>query len=267
MVSFTAHGLPLLAVIALWFGSTALILWLDSRPTSSFGRSLAWSGAAAIGGAILLAFTLGDTGSHAAYLSFVGALAIWGWHELSFLTGVVAGPNRAPCPPRLTGWPRFRAAAATLIHHELALAATAILLLALSWGRANPTGAIAFALLFLLRLSTKLNIFLGVPAFAAELLPPRLAYLRSYFTCAPMTAFFPLSLLAACGAAAWFATGALAAHGGEAVAASLLFALAALGIVEHLFLVLPLRDAALWRWARSAAAADGVTTAPVRHHD
>ena len=253
-MTFTAHGLPLLVVAALWFGSTALVLWLDSRAPSSFGRSLTWSGIVAIGGVLLLAITVDDTGIGAAYLSFAGALAIWGWHELSFLTGVVAGPNRAPCPPRLAGWARFRAAAATLIHHELAMAATAVLLLALAWGHANPTGAIAFALLFCLRLSTKLNIFLGVPAFADELLPPHLGYLRSYFTKAPMTVFFPLSLLAAGATAAWFATTALAADGGVAVAMSLLFTLAALGVVEHLFLVVPVREAVLWRWARSGAA-------------
>jgi hypothetical protein len=33
------------------------------------------------------------------------------------------------------------------------------------------------------------------------------------------------------------------------VGAALLFALAALGALEHLFLALPLRDGALWRWA------------------
>ena len=257
MVSFTAHGLPLIVVAALWFGSTGLVLWLDSRAPSSFGRSLAWSGIVAIGGALLLAFTVDDAGVGAAYLSFAGGLAIWGWHELSFLTGVVAGPNRAPCPPRLAGWARFRAAAATLIHHEVAMAATALLLLALAWGHTNPTGAYAFALLFVLRLSAKLNIFLGVPSFADELLPPHLAYLRSYFTKAPATAFFPVSLLAAAATAAWFAATALTAltaAGGAAVGASLLFALAALGLVEHLFLVMPVRDAALWRWARSGTA-------------
>ena len=253
MVSFTAHGLPLLVVAGLWFGSTALVLWLDSRAPSSFGRSLAWSGIVATGGALLLGLTVDDTSIGAAYLSFAGALAIWGWHELSFLTGVVAGPNRAPCPPRLTSWARFRAAAATLIHHELAMAATAALLLALAWGRTNPTGAYAFALLFGLRLSAKLNIFLGVPAFADELLPPHLGYLRSYFTKAPATPFFALSLLAATGAAGWFAAQALTSEGGAAVGASLLFTLAALGVVEHLFLVMPVRDAALWRWARSGA--------------
>ena len=254
MVTFAGHGLPLLVVAALWFGGTALVLWLDSRAPSSFGRSLAWSGGVAIGGALLLAWTVSDPGPGAAYLSFAGALAIWSWHELSFLTGVVTGPNRSACPPRLRGWPRFRAAAATLIHHEVAMAATAALLLALSWGRANPIGAFAFALLFLLRLSAKLNIFFGVPAFADELLPPHLGYLRSYFTKAPITPFFPLSLLAMGIAATWFATTALAADGGAAVGASLLFALAALGIIEHLFLVVPVREAVLWRWARSRAA-------------
>ena len=35
----------------------------------------------------------------------------------------------------------------------------------------------------------------------------------------------------------------------EAVRASLLFAMAALGVLEHVFLALPFRDGALWGWA------------------
>ncbi|MGQ3045120.1 MAG: DUF3623 family protein, partial [Brevundimonas aurantiaca] len=34
-----------------------------------------------------------------------------------------------------------------------------------------------------------------------------------------------------------------------AVSATLVFTLAALGSLEHLFLALPFRDGALWRWA------------------
>ena len=252
-MSFAEHGLPLIVVAALWFGSTGLVLWLDSRPPATFGRSLAWAGASAIAGALVLALTADDAGASAAYLSFAAALAIWGWHELSFLTGVVTGPNRGPCPPGARGWPRFRAAAATLIHHEIALALTAVLLAGLAWGRANPTGALTFALLFALRLSAKLNLYLGVPAIAAELLPPHLGHLHSYFARAPINALFPFSLVGAIAAAAWFARTALASEGGAAVSASLLFALAALGVVEHLFLIIPFREAALWRWARSEA--------------
>jgi hypothetical protein len=55
-----------------------------------------------------------------------------------------------------------------------------------------------------------------------------------------------LSLIGSIALAAWL--GQRAATTGEAGAA-LLFALAALGALEHLFLALPLRDSALWRWA------------------
>ena len=54
-------------------------------------------------------------------------------------------------------------------------------------------------------------------------------------------------------ALAWL--GALAAETsgpGASVAASLLFAMAALGALEHLFFALPLRDGALWGWAIAA---------------
>ena len=67
-MTFAAHGLPLLVVAALWFGGTALVLWLDSRAPSSFGRSLAWSGGVAIGGALLLAATVDDPSVGAASL-------------------------------------------------------------------------------------------------------------------------------------------------------------------------------------------------------
>ena len=81
----------------------------------------------------------GDASASAAYVGFAAAIVIWGWHEMSFLMGVVAGPNREPCPPDATGWRRFAAATATVIHHELALAATAIMLFALTWGEPNQS--------------------------------------------------------------------------------------------------------------------------------
>ena len=173
---------------------------------------------------------------------------------MGFLMGAVTGPRRAACPPHARGWTRFRLATATVIHHELALAATAVLLLALSWGEPNRTGAATFALLFALRLSAKLNIFLGVPSFGDELLPAHLAYLKSYCGARATNPLMPVSFAATIALAGWLAAAALASDGGAAVSASLLFALAALGVLEHLFLVLPLKDAALWRWAAPAGA-------------
>ena len=248
------HLLPMLATLLLWFASTALIVWLDSRSPRTFRFSLALGALIALGGIAAVATTAADDGIAAAYISFAGALAVWGWHEMSFLMGAVAGPRRLPCPPTARGWTRFRLATATVIHHELALAGTAILLLAVSWGAPNQTGAAAFALLFALRLSAKLNIFIGVPSFGDELLPAHLAYLKSYFGRRPSNPLMALSLAASVGLTGWLAAVALAADGGAAVSASLLFALAALGVLEHLFLLMPLRDAALWRWALPAGA-------------
>ena len=238
--------LPSLATLGLWFASTALIVWLANRPRETFGRSLTLGGIAGVTGLLLIVATADMATPSGHYAAFAGALLVWGWHEFAFLTGAVSGPRRAPLAGE-RGWPRFRAATAALIHHELALAATAALLLALSWGDANPVGAQAFGVLLVLRLSAKLNIFLGVPNLSDELLPSHIHYLKSYFGPARLHPALVLSLLGSAALALWFGARALDALGD--VGAALLCALAALGALEHLFLALPLRDGALWRWA------------------
>jgi putative photosynthetic complex assembly protein 2 len=95
-----------------------------------------------------------------------------------------------------------------------------------------------------MRLSTKLNIFLGVSNLSSELLPPHLAYLRSHFRKAHMNPLFPLSLLASTALLIH-----LGARAGSDTGTALLFALAFLGVIEHLFMMLPVRDADLWKWA------------------
>jgi len=249
------HLLPFLATILLWFASTALIVWLANRPRATYRASLRAAGAAAVGGLLLILATLERTDAWAAYASFIGALAIWGWEELAFLTGAVSGPRRAPVSAGASGRRRFAEATAAIIHHELALAAVVLLLAVLSWNAANPTGAVAFALLFAMRLSAKLNIHIGVPNLSDEVLPGHLEHLRSYFRRRPLGPALLLSVAATLALAAWLGVRAVAAPaGGEAVAASLIFALAALGALEHLFLALPVRDGVLWRWAIPARA-------------
>ncbi len=241
------HGLPLLYVVMLWFMSTALVVALDHRARAQ--KVLSFAGAAACAALAVIGLLAPSSDAFAAYASFTAALVIWGWHELSFLTGAVTGPRHAPLPDGAKGWTRFRLSAATVIHHELALAVTLLLLVIISRGLPNQTGAAAFAILFAMRLSTKLNIFLGVPNFASDILPPPLAYLKSYFRKARFNALMPLSLIA--GAALTFALGSMAidAPGDAAIGYTLLATIAALGVVEHLFLVLPIGDTALWRWA------------------
>jgi putative photosynthetic complex assembly protein 2 len=247
MVSATAHGLPLLYVVMLWFFSTALVVALDHRARGPLALGL--SGGAACAAVAVIALLAPSTDAFAAYASFTAAFVIWGWHELSFLTGAVTGPRRAPLPEEASGWTRFRLSAATVIHHEIALATTLVVLAIVSHGLPNFSGVAAFAILFAMRLSTKFNIFMGVPNFSSEMLPPQLTYLKSYFRTARFNMFMPISLILGAGLICWLGSKALAATGDAATAWSLLTGLALLGVVEHLFLVLPIGETALWRWA------------------
>ena len=250
-ISWAEHGWPLVYAGVLWFVATGAVLALDSRGSAGFGRSLILTGTLACIGLVAVAYTADDPSPLAAYVAFTAALLIWGWHELAFLTGAAAGPRREALPAGTAGWQRFRLSAATLIHHEIALALTLAFLVGLSWHGANPVAAQAFGLLFAMRLSTKLNIFIGVPHFDSSMLPPHLAYLGSYFRARPVGPAMAGSLAALAALAVWLGVRATGLGGGAAVGGSLIFALVALGLLEHLFLCLPLQDAALWRWAKA----------------
>jgi putative photosynthetic complex assembly protein 2 len=260
VVSWSGHIVPFIVTVAIWFVATGLIAWADNRERATFSTSLLIGSIAGIAGLLVILASSLSTQMWAVYLSFIGALMVWGWHELSFLTGASAGPRRGPSDPSLTGLARFRQAAATVMHHEVALAVTALLLISLSWNVPNQIGATVFVLMFGMRLISKINLFVGVPNSTSEMLPDQLAYLKTYFGPNRMTVLLPVSIAAIAGATVWFAKLALAAPVGSAemVGASLITTLALLGVLEHLFLALPFRDGMLWGWAlpkRRAAAA------------
>ncbi len=240
---------PILATLALWWISTGAVLVLGERSQTARHVAFAMVSALALAGLAGLWLIRDLTTPMAAYAGALSALAIWAWHEMSFLFGHISGPNKAPCPPGLSGWARFRAAAATLIHHEIALAATVVLLGAMSWGADNAVAFQIFGLLFVLRLSSKLNLFFGAPHIANGFLPRRLSYLHSYFSPKPAGWFFVASAGAIAALAGVLLWGAItAATPFEAAALALLGALTALGALEHAFLALPVPDSALWRW-------------------
>ena len=240
---------PLLFATVLWFVATGFVLWLDRLPSSTWPASI-------VGATIASGFAMGGiiatapmTGSAAAYAAFACALVLWGWHELSFLMGFVTGPNRAACPPGVTGWHRFRLAAATLIHHEVAMFVTVLVIAAATWGQPNQTATVTFVLLFVMRLSAKFNIFAGVPHLSTEMMPDHMRYLASYFRIRPPRLFYVLSLAAIVALAAWLGNAALNARGGLATGYALAFALVLLAFIEHGFLVVPWQDSSLFRWA------------------
>lgn len=234
------------SVVGAWWLSTGLVLLLQARARSLLRVGLTSS--VALTGAAALVWSSAQDTSLGAYVGFGAALAVWGWHELAFLTGVLTGPRKAPCPPHLRGVERFRAATATLIHHEIALAATGLLLVALTWDAPNQAGPATFGVLWLMRISAKLNLFVGVPHANTALVPAHMRYLITYFGPARLSAWLPLSLCAVTGLAALV----VPAVGSTPGASTLVGTLLALGALEHVFLARPFGESALWRWAQPA---------------
>ena len=246
--------LPLLGAAAftafVWWFATGVVLCLGRRPEGWHGTvMLCLSVPAAL--AVGLAWTLRDDATVAGALAgFGAAVVLWAWHEAAFLLGYSTGPNRAPCPPGANGATRFKLAWRAMRDHELALLATVVALAALLYGAPNAVAFHAFAALWLARIAAKLCIFEGVPAMAVEMMPARLGYLTSYFGDRSPGLVFGLAVGLLAGATAWLARGAvLATAPRAAVAHALLATTLGLALLEHLFLVLPVRDGRLWAWA------------------
>ncbi|MEM8606152.1 MAG: putative photosynthetic complex assembly protein PuhE [Myxococcota bacterium] len=241
--------LAVLFVVGVWWLSTAVVLRLVWLPRRTHRRSIGIASVLAVAGLVASFALRNDDTSLGACLGFLSGIALWGWHELTFLLGRVTGSRRGPCPPGLEGWPRFSAATEAVIHHELALAATMAAVVALSWKAPNQVAAWTFGVLWLMRLSAKLNIFLGVQNLQQEFVPPHLRYLTSYFRVSRLNPLMPFSL----GIASFFAfflfTAVTPASDGEATGLVLSASLLTLAIFEHLFLAIPVPDAWLWRWA------------------
>jgi len=242
-----------LAALFLWWFATGILLWRVHRADRGGPDGHVWS--VLLGLPLLAAGVLGvnatlqDHSAGGVWLAFLSALALWGWIELAFLSGVITGPNTAPCPPGLSGWARFRAAFATIAWHEAALVLCLLGLVVASREAANGFALWTFLLLFAARISAKLNLFFGVPCINTDFLPRPLAHLAGYFRRGPASAFFPLSVtlvaLAAGGLVQrlWVAT-----TPAETVGFTLLAVLALLALLEHWFMVWRVRDDRLWRW-------------------
>ncbi len=239
---------PLFALFIWWFG-TGVVMLLDGMPRHTFRWSLAISTAIALGALVCVAKSAANTTTAGAYAAFTCAVLIWGWHELAFLTGWLTGPRQRACSAPLHEPTRFREAVQTILWHELALVAMGLLIAALTWGGANQVATYTFALLWLMRLSAKLNLFLGVRNRGEEFLPPHLLYLGSYFRRREFNVLLPFSLLLGGIAAGLMIAAALGASGAAQVGLLLVVSMLVLALVEHLLMVTPMSAMALWRWS------------------
>lgn len=245
------YALPLMFVLGLWWASTALLLYRTGRDAATFRMTLAWVSAMAVVGAIAIVGSRNMESALGAYLAFSGALAIWALHETSYLLGFVTGPRAESCPEHVGSLGRFWYGVQASLYHELAIVITAVAIVAVTWNSPNVVAALTFIVFWIMRWSTKLNIFLGVRNLHQEFWPVHLQYLRSYAREKTMNRLFPWSILAAAVAIGFFVMIALdtATSAVQRTGATLLVGILVLGTLEHLFLMMKIPDDRLWRIA------------------
>ncbi len=242
-----------LVALFVWWFSTGLILMMVKRadqngPTARQNATLASVPLLAAG---ILGFwwSLPEENLLGVYIAFLSALAIWGWIEISFLTGVITGPSRASSKGATSQGDRFWQAFATVAYHELLLAAVLVALFALAQDAPNIFGKWTFAILFFARISAKLNLFLGVPRVHTDFLPQALEHLQSHFGPRRMSWLFPVSVTGLTAAIFCWVHLLLTTQAAYKVEGfALLTALTALALLEHWVMVLPIPDERLWRW-------------------
>lgn len=262
------YALAILFALFVWWFSTGAVLYVIGMPRSTFGLSMLGMTVVSAMAVVGMWHTSDDVTAAGAYAAFACGLLVWAWHEMSMLTGLVTGPRTTACPESLRGWRRFIAAAETLIYHELAILLTAIGLVALTWGEPNQIGVLTFVVLWIARISSKLNVYFGVPNLTEEFLPTHLRYLKSYFRRRPMNLFFPFAVTATTVVTVnLIYAAAESVSPMDVVGYTLLATLMALAVLEHWFLVLPLPAASLWSWGLASRELEAEAPAPPQRND
>lgn len=244
------YALPIAYALCLWWLSTGLIFYLDQLPV----RTFKWSMAGATGILVVSLYVIwtsgADTSLWGVYASFTAGVLAWGWQEISLYTGFVTGPRKHRCEAGCSGWRHFGHAISVNLWHEIAIIVVAAVIAFLSWGSDNQWGLWSYLLLWVMHLSARLNVFLGVRNVSEEFVPAHMEVLKSFLTRKPMNLLFPVSVTGGTIAAVLLFQQAFSAAVPGAVAGfSLLAALASLAVVEHWLLMLPLPVEKLFRWS------------------
>jgi putative photosynthetic complex assembly protein 2 len=244
-----ACGLAILYALFIWWFSTGAILYLDGLPRQTFPVTILGMSVLAAAGLVALHGARHDVSAVGAYHAFTGALAVWALNEITFLMGLITGPRRNALLPETSGFARLIGACKMILWHEAAVLIGFAAVIAATWQGSNALGIETYALLWMMRLSAKINIYLGVPHAPLAFLPEQLRYIGSAFRNSAMNSFFPLCVTLATVALALMVERAMTATDeGVAIRFTLLSVLMGLAILEHWFLVLPLPSERLWKW-------------------
>jgi putative photosynthetic complex assembly protein 2 len=244
-----AYVFPALFALFVWWFSTGAIIFLDNLPRKTFKYSMIGASIVSLACVYGLYRTSLHTTVAAAYAAFFFGLFAWGWQEISFYMGYVTGPRSQPCPEGCSGWKHFGHAIETSLWHELAIIASAVIIVDQTWGNPNQIGTWTFMVLWWMHQSAKLNVFFGVRNLNEEFLPEHLTFLKSFLKSKPMNLFFPVSITISMVITTLLVEHAIHAttvfaRSGETFLATMM----ALAILEHWFLVIPLPAGKLWQW-------------------
>lgn len=240
---------PALAAMIVWWGSTVVLLYRTGLPPKTFPMTVAIAFGVFVLGCLGIVATRAGTDPGSAYLGFLSGLAIWSFHEVTYLLGYVSGPKPEACPSEADTKQRFVLGVQACLYHELFILATVCILVIVTWGAPNLVGLWTFVILWAMRWSVKLNIFLGVRNLHTEFWPEHLNYLKSFVGKKTMNPLFPLSMVIALAVIALVTNQAIQASGDptQRTGAVLLLTLLSLGAFEHGLLMLRVSDAWMWK--------------------
>ena len=237
--------------VSAWWLLTGLALLLVHQPKTIAHRGFIGHSVLTLVAWLCMPLNVVSTSPIGVAGGFLLGLVIWGWLELSYLLGYVSGPNHQVYRGGPSTWRRFKGALATTIYHEAAVVACVAMLAVMSVDQPNQTAFFTVTVLCVMRWSAKLNLFFGVREFNDRWLPNHLRYLTSYLRIGKSSALLPASAIL--GFLVTYEIYALADQVNVIAYQLSLYLVASLMLlasIEHIFLLFPVNEAALWRWAK-----------------
>jgi putative photosynthetic complex assembly protein 2 len=231
-------------VVVLWGLSTAVIFYLDSLAPKTFRWSMAAATLVLLACAYAIVHLRGETSGFAVATSFAAGLLAWGWTEMSLYMGYITGPRKHRCVDGCSGIKHFGHAVSANLWHELLVIGFAVAI----WCSGNDTAVWCFVMLWLMHLSARLNVFLGVRNVSAEFVPEHMDVLKGFLRRRNMNILFPFSIFALSGLTLYLSVQP------QTVSITMAATLAAIGLLEHILLMLPLPIERLWHWSLSRKA-------------
>ncbi len=228
-------------VVVMWSVSTAVIVFLDSLAPRTFKFSMAAATLILVICGVVMVQLRDDDSTLAIATSFAAGMLAWGWTEMALYMGYLTGPRKQRCAEGCSGVHHFGHAIAANLWHELAVIVLAI---AIYLG-SNDVAFWCFSMLWLMHLSARLNVFLGVRNVSAELVPDHMDVLKGFLRRRRMNPLFPFSCVALVALCAFLI--ALPQTFEITMAATL----AVIGLLEHVLLMLPLPTEKMWTWTLS----------------